>query len=76
MISVRGLKTWTGYMVPGSTVAEAKKNLLDGLTKYARHNKSAPVWLKTKAYRITYKFDAESILNYYKGCLPMLPLNV
>jgi predicted RNase H-like HicB family nuclease len=56
-----------GVYGAGSTVAEAKKNLLDGLAKYARHNKSAPVWLKRKAYRITYKFDAESILNYYKG---------
>lgn len=26
-----------------------------------------PAWLKNKAYKVVYKFDAESILNYYRG---------
>jgi predicted RNase H-like HicB family nuclease len=56
-----------GVYGAGDTVAEAKKNLLDGLALYAKHNATAPAWIKNKAYRIVYKFDAESILNYYRG---------
>jgi len=56
-----------GVYGAGETVAEAKKNLTDGLTLYAKHNQHAPSWIKNKAYKIVYKFDAESILNYYRG---------
>jgi predicted RNase H-like HicB family nuclease len=56
-----------GVYGAGATVAEAKKNLLDGLSIYIRHNRSIPAWLKDKNYHIIYKFDAESILNYYRG---------
>jgi predicted RNase H-like HicB family nuclease len=55
-----------GVYGAGETVAEAKKNLMDGLALYAKHN-NAPVWIKNKSYKIVYKFDAESILNYYRG---------
>ena len=51
----------------GTTVAEAKKNLMEGLMLYARHNAAAPAWIKNKAFKVVYKFDAESILNYYRG---------
>jgi len=56
-----------GVYGAGITVAEAKKNLIDGLHLYARQNGDAPTWIKTKTYKIVYKFDIESILNYYKG---------
>lgn len=56
-----------GVYGAGATVTEAKQNLLDGLALYAKHNNSAPAWLKNKAYKIVYKFDAESVLNYYRG---------
>lgn len=56
-----------GVYGAGATVAEAKKNLMDGLALYAKHNQAAPAWIKNKAYKIVYKFDAESILNYYRG---------
>lgn len=56
-----------GVYGAGATVAEAKKNLMDGLALYAKHNKNAPAWIKNKAYKMVYKFDAESILNYYRG---------
>jgi hypothetical protein len=51
----------------GATVAEAKKNLMDGLTLDAKYNSAAPTWIKNKAFKVKYKFDAESILNYYRG---------
>ena len=50
-----------------ATVAEAKKNLMAGLALYTKHNQDAPAWIKNKAYKVVYKFDAESILNYYRG---------
>src|SRR5688500_13950977 len=56
-----------GVYGAGETVAEAKKNLLDGLTLYAKHNQTAPAWIRNKTYKVVYKFDAESILNYYRG---------
>jgi predicted RNase H-like HicB family nuclease len=56
-----------GVYGAGETVAEAKKNLLDGLALYARHNQTVPAWIRNKAYKVVYKFDAESILNYYRG---------
>ena len=56
-----------GVYGAGSAVAEAKKNLMDGLALYAKHNAHAPAWIKNKGYKVVFKFDAESILNYYRG---------
>lgn len=56
-----------GIYGAGETVAEAKKNLLEGLALYVKNNKSVPAWVKDGSYKIIYKFDAESILNYYRG---------
>lgn len=56
-----------GVYGAGTTVAEAKKNLEDGLGLYVKHNRTIPAWLKNKSYKIVYKFDAVSILNYYRG---------
>lgn len=56
-----------GVYGAGVTVAEAKKNLMDGLALYTKYNHDAPAWIKNKAYKIVYRFDAESILNYYRG---------
>lgn len=56
-----------GVYGAGATVAEAKKNLMNGLVLYAKHNASAPAWIKNKTFKVVYKFDAESILNYYRG---------
>jgi predicted RNase H-like HicB family nuclease len=56
-----------GVYGAGATVGEAKKNLMDGLALYAKHNQDAPAWIKNKAYKVVYKFDAESILNHYRG---------
>jgi predicted RNase H-like HicB family nuclease len=56
-----------GIYGAGATVTEAKKNLLDALALYTRHNHRAPAWIKNRSYKIVYRFDAESILSYYKG---------
>ncbi|MEI9920866.1 MAG: hypothetical protein WDO14_19040 [Bacteroidota bacterium] len=38
------------------TVAEAKKNLMDGLAIYLKYKRTAPSWLKTESYTVIYKF--------------------
>ena len=47
-----------GVYGTGSTVAEAKKNLIAGLALYAKYNQDAPAWIENKAYQVVYKFDA------------------
>lgn len=56
-----------GVYGSGETVAEAKRSLMDGLAIYVKHNKDVPTWIKNNDYEIVYKFDVESILNYYRG---------
>ena len=56
-----------GVYGAGECVAEAKKNLLEGLKLYIQHNSNVPASLKSKQYKITYKFDTQSFLNYYRG---------
>jgi predicted RNase H-like HicB family nuclease len=48
-----------GVCGAGATVAEAKKNLMDGLALDAKHNQDAPAWIENKAYQVVYKVDAE-----------------
>jgi predicted RNase H-like HicB family nuclease len=60
-------ENFEGVYGAGETVADAKKNLMIGLSKYIKHNSKAPSWLKSNDYKIAYKFDAESVLNYYRG---------
>ncbi|MDE3142576.1 MAG: type II toxin-antitoxin system HicB family antitoxin [Bacteroidota bacterium] len=50
----------------GDTVAEAKKSILDAIELYKKYNSNIPSLIKGK-YEIVYKFDVQSLLNYYKG---------
>lgn len=50
----------------GDTVAEAKKSILDAIELYKKYNSNIPSLIKGK-YEIVYKFDTQSLLNYYKG---------
>lgn len=52
----------------GDTVGEAKQSILDSieLLKTLNSPENVPSLLKGK-YEIAYHFDAESLLNYYKG---------
>jgi predicted RNase H-like HicB family nuclease len=61
------LEDLKGVYGAGDTPAEALKSLRESMALYLKHNADAPAWLKNGSYRISYKFDAESILNYYKG---------
>ncbi len=51
----------------GDTVEEAKASALTGLELYKKHNaaKNIPVVLKND-FKVVYKFDTESFLNYYR----------
>ncbi len=61
------LEDLKGVYGAGETANEALRSLMESMALYAKHNADAPAWLKNDAYRMRYKFDAESILNYYKG---------
>ena len=50
----------------GKTVAEAKQSIVDAILLYKKYNKSVPAILKGE-YKLAYKYDTESLLNYYKG---------
>lgn len=54
----------------GDTVEEAKQSILESIRLLKEYNttENIPAILKVD-YEITYKFDAESLLNYYKGNL-------
>ena len=61
------LEDLKGVYGAGDTPNDALNSLKESMALYAKHNADAPAWLKNGSYRIRYKFDAESILNYYKG---------
>lgn len=52
----------------GNTVEEAKQSVIDAIRLLKEYNSSEniPAILKTD-YQIVYKFDTQSLLNYYKG---------
>ncbi|MDR3226219.1 MAG: antitoxin HicB [Prevotellaceae bacterium] len=54
-----------GIYGAGSTVQEAKENVLEGLKLFVKHNaNNLPEILKGE-YEIVYKYDTQSFLNYY-----------
>jgi predicted RNase H-like HicB family nuclease len=50
----------------GNTVTEAKQSIVDAICLYKKHNKHVPAIFKGE-YKLVYKFDTESLLNYSKG---------
>jgi hypothetical protein len=51
----------------GETVAEAKDSILHSLKLFKKYNnKNLPKMLQGE-YLVKYKFDTQSLLNYYKG---------
>ena len=61
------LEDLKGVYGAGETPGEALASLKEAMALYVKHNADAPAWLKNGTYAMKYKFDAESILNYYKG---------
>ena len=56
-----------GIYGAGDTVAEAKQSILNAIQLYLKYNKAnIPAVLKNN-YDLVYKFDAQSLLSYYKG---------
>jgi predicted RNase H-like HicB family nuclease len=56
-----------GIYGAGNTPDEAKQSILNAITLLKKHNKvnNIPAILKGE-YELIYRFDAESLLNYYK----------
>lgn len=56
-----------GIYGAGNTPEEAKKSIMESIRLLKKHNKpeSVPAILNDE-YKIAYKFDTESLLNYYK----------
>lgn len=52
----------------GNTVEEAKQSVIDSIRLLKEYNsaENIPAILKSD-YQIVYKFDTQSLLNYYKG---------
>lgn len=58
-----------GIFGAGDTVEECKQSILDAIeTVKTFEEKQIPAVLKGE-YEIVYRFDTESLLNYYKGIL-------
>lgn len=57
-----------GVYGAGETPEEAKKSILEAIELLKKYNtpENIPVVLKGK-YSIVFKFDTQSLLNYYKG---------
>ncbi|MDP1844021.1 MAG: hypothetical protein Q8K64_11410 [Sediminibacterium sp.] len=51
----------------GDTVAEAKESILDALRLFKKHNKKSLPKILRDNYTLAFKFDTQSLLNYYKG---------
>ncbi len=51
----------------GDTVAEAKESILDALRLFKKHNKKSLPKILRANYTLAFKFDTQSLLNYYKG---------
>ena len=55
-----------GIYGAGNTVEEAKQSIIKAIELYKKYNKKIPSVLKGN-YKLTFKFDMESLFDYYKG---------
>lgn len=51
----------------GETVAEAKESILESIHLFKKYNKNKVPKILFSDYQLVYKFDTQSLLNYYKG---------
>jgi predicted RNase H-like HicB family nuclease len=56
-----------GVYGAGETVAEAKESILKAIKLLKKHNKSNCPKILNGDYQVRFKFDTQSLLNYYKG---------
>lgn len=56
-----------GIFGAGDTVAEAKESILSAIKLFKKYNKNNLPKKLQGEYKIKYRFDTQSLLNYYKG---------
>jgi predicted RNase H-like HicB family nuclease len=57
-----------GVYGAGKTADEAKQSIIEAIRLLKKYNKPANVPAILRAdYKLVYRFDSESLLNYYKG---------
>mgnify|MGYP000002529421 FL=1 len=56
-----------GIFGAGETVAEAKESILNAIKLFKKYNKNKLPKKLQGEYKIKYRFDTQSLLNYYKG---------
>lgn len=65
------IEDFPGVYGTGATLDEAKDDLKLSMALYAKHNADAPKWLKKGTYRLSYRFDMQSTLKYYRSIFRM-----
>ena len=56
-----------GIYAAGDSVVETKQSVADSIELYKKYNKKNLPKILQGEYEIIYKFDTQSLLNYYKG---------
>jgi predicted RNase H-like HicB family nuclease len=56
-----------GLFGAGETVAEAKESIIRAVKLFKKYNKNNLPKKLQGEYKIKYRFDTQSLLNYYKG---------
>ena len=56
-----------GIYGAGATVQKTKESVLKSLELYVKYNKKKLPKILQGDYSVKYRFDAQSLLNYYKG---------
>ena len=56
-----------GIYAAGDSVVETKQSVADSIALYKKYNKKNLPKILQGDYEIVYKFDMQSLLNYYKG---------
>jgi len=59
----------TGIYGGGETIQECKQDVLDGIETLKELDGDNKFKYNDDEYKLVYKFDTESLLNYYKGIL-------
>ena len=57
----------SGIYGAGTTVSEAKDSILKSIRLIQKYNKEKTPPILHGEYKLVYRFDVESFLNYYKG---------
>ena len=56
-----------GIFGGGDTVVEAKESVIKAIKLFKKYNKTNLPKILQEEFKIKYRFDTQSLLNYYKG---------